>query len=196
MLELMYPERPAPEVPASRVFRMQNKGTAKDEMLPVVDRCGRVIGQAARSYVHVGVKVLHPVVHLHIINHKGEIFLQKRSMTKKLLPGRWDTAVGGHISYGESVWESLSRESWEELGLTDFNPVFLEDYVFESDIEQELVCAFAAVGDFNIAPCNDEVTEGRFWPVSEIIDNLGKSVFTPNFESEFQRFGKTLESLL
>ena len=28
---------------------------------------------------------------------------------------------------------------------------------------------------------------GRFWSIEEIKNNLGKGVFTPNFESEFAR---------
>lgn len=173
----------------------ERKGSA-EEMLPVVEPSGLVVAQTSRSYAHSGEKPLHPVVHLHIINRNGDIYIQKRSMHKDLLPGRWDTAVGGHIGFGESVKEALFREAGEELGLTDFNPVFLDSYVFESDIEKELVCAFAAVGQFDIRPDNDEVDEGRYWPAAEIENNLGKSVFTPNFESEFIKFRHTLEALL
>ena len=40
--------------------------------------------------------------------------------------------------------------------------------------------------DGELSP-SDEVEEGRFWPLQEISDQLGKGVFTPNFESEFER---------
>ena len=30
-----------------------------------------------------------------------------------------------------------------------------------------------------------EISEGRFWSLSEIESNIGKEVFTPNFEQEF-----------
>ena len=69
--------------------------------------------------------LLHPVVHLHILNRYDQLYLQKRSMKKDLLPGYWDTAVGGHISYGEYVQEALFRESSEELGFTEYNPIWL-----------------------------------------------------------------------
>ena len=39
-----------------------------EEWLPVVDAQGKVIGRAPRSVCHSGSKLLHPVVHLHIIN--------------------------------------------------------------------------------------------------------------------------------
>lgn len=166
------------------------------EMLPVVDPSGIVIGQASRKYCHSGAKPLHPVVHLHILNREGKLYIQKRSMKKDLLPGRWDTAVGGHIGYGESVLEALYREASEELGFYDFNPVGLFSYVFESDTERELINSFAAVGNFELHPDLDEVDEGRFWSFEEIDANLSKSIFTPNFEKEFQMIRKPLEALL
>ncbi len=117
-------------------------------------------------------------------------------MTKKLLPGRWDTAVGGHVGYGERILEALFRESSEELGFTDFNPVHLETYVFESEIERELVYVFAAVGDFELHPDHDEVEEGKWWSFESIDSDLAKSIFTPNFEMEFQKIRHSLEALL
>ncbi|MBQ9185831.1 MAG: NUDIX domain-containing protein [Bacteroidales bacterium] len=166
------------------------------EMVPVVEPEGEVIGRAPRSYVHGRTFILHPVVHLHIINRKGEVYLQKRAMTKNLLPGRWDTAVGGHIGYGESVAEALFREAEEELGLTDFNPTFICDYVYESGTERELVNVFAIVGDFSPKPDGDEVSEGRYWSVKEIEESFEKSILTPNFEREFSMIRKDLEALL
>ena len=167
-----------------------------EEMLPIVEESGAVIGQSPRSYCHNGEKQLHPVVHLHIMDREGKLYLQKRAMTKKLLPGRWDTAVGGHISYGESVQEALFRESSEELGFHDFNPVFIKDYVYESGAEKELVFVWAAIGCFKLVPNEEEVDEGRFWSAEEIKGNIGKNILTPNFEHEFETFYKDILALL
>ena len=104
----------------------------KEEWLPIVDEKGEVTGQAPRSICHSGSKLLHPVVHLHITNDRHELFLQKRSMKKDLLPGMWDTAVGGHIGVNEKVEDALKREASEELGITDFEARFLGNYVWES----------------------------------------------------------------
>ena len=87
---------------------------------------------------------------------------------------------------GESVEIALKREVQEELGITDFTPELLTTYVFESDREKELVFAHKAVYDGDITP-SEELDGCRFWPLSEIRENLGKGVFTPNFESEFER---------
>jgi isopentenyldiphosphate isomerase len=122
--------------------------------------------------------------------------MQKRSMKKDIQPGKWDTAVGGHVSYGESIVEAVYREAYEELRLIEFNPIHIETYQFESSVEKEMVNIFAAVGSYELTPDLDEVDEGRWWPVEEIDANIGKGVFTPNFESEFQMIRKQLLALL
>lgn len=141
-------------------------------------------------------KPLHPVVHLHIISRDGRIYLQQRSASKDFLPLKWDTAVGGHVAYGEYVLEALYREASEELGFTDFNPVFITSYVYESERERELVNVFATVGDFILKPDGDEVTDGRYWSPEEIEAATGKSILTPNFESEYHKIKDSLQALL
>ena len=153
------------------------------EMFPVVDELGNIIGAATRGECHNGSKLLHPVVHLHVYNSKGELYLQKRPEWKDIQPGKWDTAVGGHIDLGECVDDALRREVREELGITSFKPEFIARYVFESDREKELVNSYKTVYDGEIKP-SEELDGGKFWSIEEIRQNMGKGVFTPNFEKE------------
>lgn len=155
-------------------------------MLPLVDEDGNIIGAATRGECHSGSKKLHPVVHLHVFNSEGKLYLQKRPEWKDIQPGKWDTAVGGHVDLGESVEMALKREVREELGIEDFVPVQLTPYVFESAREKELVFPHKTVYDGEVKPSN-ELDGGRFWSESEILDNIGKGVFTPNFESEYKK---------
>ena len=111
----------------------------QQEIFPIVDESGEVIGSATRGECHSGSRLLHPVVHLHVFNSKGELYLQKRPDWKDIQPGKWDTSVGGHIDYGETPEEALLREVHEELGITDFIPELVDKYVFESNRERELV---------------------------------------------------------
>lgn len=159
----------------------------KEEWFPLVNEEGETIGKATRRECHSGSKQLHPVIHLHIFNDAGELYLQKRSMNKDIQPGKWDTAVGGHIDYGETVEEALRREVREELGITEFTPQFMTRYIFESTIEKELVNTFRTVYNGEIQPDTEELDGGRFWSMEDIKTNLGKNVFTPNFEQEFRR---------
>jgi len=160
----------------------------KQEIFPIVDAEGHTIGSATRAECHNGSKLLHPVVHLHLFNSKGELFLQKRPEWKDIQPGKWDTAVGGHIDYGETPEDALRREVREELGITDFLPQFIGKYIFESTRERELVYMNRTTYDGPISPSNEELDGGRFWTLDEIRAAIGQNILTPNFESEFQRF--------
>lgn len=161
-----------------------------EEMLPIVNEDGVIVGSATRGECHGGSKLLHPVVHLHVFDKDGRLYLQKRPEWKDIQPGKWDTAVGGHIDLGENVDIALRREAKEELGLTDFKFEHLGNYVFESDKERELVNAFKTIIDYDPVP-SDELAGGRFWSIPEIADNLGKELFTPNFEQEIKRLNIT-----
>lgn len=164
------------------------------EIFPVVDEEGSVIGKATRGECHNGSRLLHPVVHLHVFNSSGDIYLQKRPEWKDIQPGKWDTAVGGHIDYGETPVEALRREVREELGITDFVPTFVGKYVFDSQRERELVYVNSTVYDGPVCPSAEELDGGRFWSMEEIRQSIGQGVLTPNFEKEFQRcFGSRLE---
>ncbi len=163
----------------------------QQELFPVVDEAGNVIGSIERGHAHDGSKILHPVVHLHVFNSRGELFLQKRPEWKDIQPGRWDTATGGHVAYGETIEEALRREVEEELGITDFRPEFLGKYVFESKRERELVYVHRTTYDGPVTPSETELDGGRFWTASDIAQNIGGEVFTPNFEAEYaEYFGK------
>ena len=165
---------------------MNVRSDNNEEMFPIVDEDGHITGAATRGECHNGSHLLHPVVHLHVFNSKGELYLQKRPEWKDIQPGKWDTAVGGHIDLGESVEIALQREVREELGIIDFIPEKLCQYVFKSDRESELVFSYKTVYDGEIIP-SDELDGGRFWAKEEIHANIGKDVFTPNFENEYRR---------
>lgn len=158
-----------------------------EEQLPVVDENGNITGVATRGECHNGSKQLHPVVHLHVFNSQGELYLQKRPDWKDIQPGKWDTSVGGHVDLGESVEQALNREVKEELGISDFNPAYITSYVFESIKERELVFVYKTVYDGKINP-SEELDRGKFCDQEEISETIGKGIFTPNFEAEISKY--------
>ena len=164
------------------------------EMFDIVSPDGKIIGRASRSAVHGNPRLLHPVVHVHVFNRNGQLYLQKRSKSKTVHPGKWDTAIGGHIHSGESVDEALVREAKEELGIeaAEFKPLFR--YIMRNDFESELVFTFRTNlnGPFKLN--YNEIEFGRFWGFKEIDRNLEKGIFTPNFEQEFAMLKKVLKS--
>lgn len=169
------------------------KSDNNNEMLPLVDTEGNTIGKAARGECHNGSKLLHPVVHLHIFDKEGRVYLQQRPLWKTIQPGKWDTAVGGHISAGESIEEALKRETLEEVGIEDFTPTFILRYLFESECEKELIHVYSTNYNGVINP-TDELDGGRFWTIEEIEESTGKNILTPNFEQEFQKIKKFISN--
>lgn len=165
--------------------KRQQKLLAKEEWVPWVDESGNIKGQMPRSKAHDGSKRLHPVVHLHVFNGKKAILLQKRPASKLIQPGKWDTAVGGHISAGETPEEALKKEAEEEMGMRGFSARLLKVYKWESAEEAELIHLFVTHDSKKHVPDSEEVDEARFWTPRQIEKQLGKGVFTPNFEHEF-----------
>lgn len=169
-----------------------------EELVPMVDEEGNIIKPITRGEAHGGSRLLHPVVHLHLFNPNGDLYLQKRPQWKDIQPGKWDTAVGGHVDFGEGVFQALQREVREEIGVAvrglsktreearDGLAFQLTHYVFDSVRERELVFVHVMTADVVPNP-TDELDGGRFWTREELEENMGKGVFTPNFESEYKR---------
>src|SRR5437667_5491731 len=87
-----------------------------EEIFDVVNGRDEVIGQECRREVHrLGLQ--HRAVHVLLFNQRGEVFLQKRSMTKDTFPGAWDSSASGHLDRGETYDACALRELREELGL-------------------------------------------------------------------------------
>ena len=159
-----------------------------DEILEIVNEEGEVIGTAPRSEIHGNNKLLHRVVHLLVLNKRGDILLQKRSMSKDVAPGRWDTSVGGHIGQGETIEDALRRETLEELGFEPEGIRFLYKYIHSNPYESELVYTHECYHEGPFKFDSVEIDEVRFWSIDEIRAALGTGVLSDNFEEEFQRY--------
>src|SRR2546425_9138230 len=87
-----------------------------EEIFDVVNEQDEVIGRQSRSEVHrLGLQ--HRAVHVLVFNARGQVFLQKRSLTKDRQPGLWDSSASGHLAFGEDYDACAVRELREELGL-------------------------------------------------------------------------------
>lgn len=173
-----------------------------NEMLPVVDQDGNVIGSATRKECHNGSMKLHPVVHLHVYNGQGGLYLQKRPNWKDIQPGKWETSVSGHIAMGEKPDDALRREAMEELNISGFEPVFVMKYVYENSArEREFIYVYGTIYHGTITP-SEEVEEGRFWNIEQIDEDIKKhddfslnyrSELTPNFRHEFNKLRSMID---
>jgi len=158
-----------------------------EEWLDIFNVEGEQIGTAARSVCHSNKGLLHRAVHVLVFNREGYLFLQKRSATKDIQPNKWDTSVGGHPGPGEEIDKAAKREAREELGITLNNLLPAYNYIWQTDIETEWIHAFAVVHEGPFQLDSDELSDGRFWAVEEIRENIGAGILSPQLEQEIER---------
>jgi isopentenyl-diphosphate delta-isomerase type 1 len=163
------------------------------EMFQLCDETGKPGGQASRSACHGNPSLIHMVVHLHVLDPLGRLYLQKRAPTKDTNPGRWDTAVGGHVSAGESPDQAVLREAREELGISAEGARPLFSFLYHAgDFETEYAFCYALSHEGRITPDPGEIAEGRFFTWKEIQDRVGSGVLTPMFEHELPMLKRAL----
>ena len=158
-----------------------------NEYFDVIDRAGNIIGKATRKECHGDNSLAHRTVHVLVFNSNEDLFLQKRAMNKDIQPGKWDTSVGGHLDMGETFDQAVIREMKEELDIEA--PVqYMYDYWMCNEVETEYVHTYKCTYDGAIEFDAHEIDDGRFWTSEEIDENMGKGIFTPNFEQEYQQY--------
>ena len=147
----------------------------------------RVIGRATRGECHGHPELIHAVARIHVRDAQGRLLLQRRSASKDIAPGLWDTSVGGHLLPGEEAEAAARREMREELGVEAGDLAFVHRFLMRSPIETEWVTSFATVHEGPFRPDPGEIDEVRFWKRAEIEDALETGVLTSAFEDEFAR---------
>ena len=104
------------------------------EFLPVVNERGIIVGRALYMELHKGNKIMHPVVHLHVINNKGEAVYKY-----------W-----WHVAFGDTPEKTLKRKLSETLGISGVKPKLKKKYIRETKIEKELVYVYILNSDENL----------------------------------------------
>jgi isopentenyldiphosphate isomerase len=160
----------------------------EEEILEIVDNTGNTLGAAPRSEIHGNPALIHKVVHVLVFNSSGELLLQKRSLSKDVAPGRWDTSVGGHLSAGESTVAGAIREMQEELGVIPEALDSLYSYIHCNPYETELVYTHSCIHNGPFCFNTEEIDAVRFWGLDEIKAAMGSNVLSDNFESEIRTY--------
>ncbi|HMK56086.1 MAG TPA: NUDIX domain-containing protein [Dissulfurispiraceae bacterium] len=159
-----------------------------DELLEIVTPEGSVISVRRRSEVHGNPSLLHKVVHVLVFNDRGQLLLQKRSMSKDVEPGKWDTSVGGHVSPREDLIAAAAREMKEELGIEAADIVPLYSHSYSDKQESELVFTYKAGHNGPFSFNQLEIEEIAFWNIDEIRQTLGSGALSSHFEAEFRKY--------
>jgi predicted protein tyrosine phosphatase/isopentenyldiphosphate isomerase len=139
-----------------------------EEIFDVVNERDEVIDRQPRSEVHRR-GLLHRAVHILVFNSRGQVFLQKRSITKDKSPGLWDSSASGHVDSGEPYDATAVRELREEIGLSIGEPpkrLFKIEVCPETDQEFVWVYRCEAEGPFELNA--DEIESGDWFAPEEI----------------------------
>ncbi len=139
-----------------------------EEIFDVVNERDEVIGRETRREVHrLGLR--HRAVHVLVFNGRGEVFLQKRSMSKDTFPGVWDSSASGHLDCGEDYDACAVRELCEEIGLqAGEHPRRVLRIEACEDTGQEFVWVYRceSEGPFTLHP--DEIERGGWYGAGEV----------------------------
>ena len=154
-----------------------------EEIFDVVNERDEVVGQSPRSEVHRR-GLLHRAVHVLVFNSRGEVFLQKRSMTKDSHPGAWDSSASGHVDSGEDYDPCAVREVWEEIGLKLNSPpqrIMRIEACADTDQEFLWVYRCESEGPFTLHP--EEIERGDWFATDEVSRRVAESPqeFAPAF---------------
>ena len=150
-----------------------------DEIVTIVDKENRVIGSASRRDMRKNC-LIHRAAYILVYNSMGELFVQKRTMSKDIYPGYYDIAAGGVVQAGETYEESAQRELTEELGITDTPLNTLFDFFYKDAGNQVWGRVFSCCYDGPLALQVEEVESGAFLGLAEIRRLAEYETFTPD----------------
>lgn len=160
------------------------------EMLDIYDAAGTCIGQAPRKACHGNPALLHHTSHV-VVFHPEEpaLLLQLRRKDKDIQPGKWDTAVGGHLEVGEDYLAGAVRELAEELGVQKAPEelTWLFDAPIRNEIESEDTRVFGVTCGGPFFYQKTEIDKVRFWSFAALRDPANFPLFTPNLVQELAR---------
>lgn len=138
-----------------------------EEIVEIVDRDNNSIGAVSRRIMRQQ-GLIHRASYILVFNRSGELFLQKRTMSKDIYPGFWDLAAGGVVLAGESYEESAKRELREELGVAGVQLRRLFDQYYEDENNKVWGRIFACTSEGPFTLQADEIDYGRFMSLAEI----------------------------
>ncbi len=99
---------------ADKIFMEELKSTPNDQEL---DRLVKFAPESDFwSTLNVDLENYTICINVLIADRYGRLFSQKRSTTRRILPGLWETSVRGHLEPNETILAGIEREIREETG--------------------------------------------------------------------------------
>ena len=165
----------------------------RTEIWDILDENGTATGRTTvRGKCFLKPGEYHLVVHIWIVSPDGRFLIQRRSDSKKLMPGEW-AATGGAAISGENSFTAAKRELFEELGINSSQETIkkilhlkrrnslLDVWMITCDIEEE-----------NLKLQQSEVAEVK-WVTETQLRNMIKDGLFHNYGKEY--FDKVFEKI-
>jgi 8-oxo-dGTP pyrophosphatase MutT (NUDIX family) len=158
-----------------------------DEIVVIVDQDNNIVGAVPRREMRAK-RLAHRSTYILVFNSRGELYVQKRTLTKDVFPGYYDIAAGGVVLAGETYEQGAARELEEEMGIRDVPLTRLFDFYFENKHTRLWGCAFSCTYDGVVVLQEEEVESGAFVPVDDILRRAETQPFTPDGIYVLQRY--------
>lgn len=88
-----------------------------DELVEVLTEDGKSVGENISKFKAHMQGICHGISAVALIDNSGKLLIQKRAVTKKDEPNKWDLSGAGHVDVAETPEEAAVREIYEELGI-------------------------------------------------------------------------------
>ena len=154
----------------------------KNEIIGIYDENDNYIGKDTRKNMRKN-NLIHRVTHIVVLNPKGEIMVQTRSLSKEYCPGYLDAVIGGVVGDMEDVKLSAEREISEEIGL-EIDKIkdklnFVIKYFFNEDIcKCWIYCYYLQLNKEEVNSINfkdKEINSIKWFPKNELIKMFSDS---------------------
>lgn len=149
------------------------------EIVAIVDEDNRVVGSAARREMRAR-RLPHRSTYILVFNSRGEVYVQKRTLTKDVFPGYYDPAAGGVVLAGESYLDGACRELEEEMGIRDVPLQSLFEFYHADADSRVWGAAYRCVYDGVVTLQEEEVESGAFMAVDQVFEAAATEPFTPD----------------
>jgi isopentenyldiphosphate isomerase len=157
------------------------------ELLDIVDRHDRVVGQAPRidAYAH---RLRHRCVFVLVRDAAGRIFVHRRTAGKLVFPSLYDMFVGGVVRAGEPYDEAALREAQEELGVSELPaPVRLFKFLYDAPDHTWWCAVYQIRCQPPVAPQIEEIAWHAFLTEEELHRRLAEWPWVPDGLQAYRR---------
>ena len=145
------------------------------EQVVLVDADDREIGVGAKDHVH-SCGSLHRAFSILVFDGRGNLFLQRRAISKYHSAGLWSNTCCGHPRPGETTGAAARRRLREEMGF-DCHLVDAFSFIYRAEfahgvVEHEYDHVFLGEYDGSLAVNPIEVAEWKLVSMSSLISDV------------------------